>query len=270
VADDLQLAVTATRRAGAAVMRHFGTALDVHHKSAHQPVTIADIEADALLRDELTSARPDYGWLSEESRDSPDRLHRSRVWIVDPIDGTRSFIAARPEFSISVALVDSGSVVLGVVYNPATDELFHATRGDGTFLSRAGALAAAVRVSQRRAGGAAGRATLLASRSEIQAGELEPFTGYMVQRVGSTAYKLALVAAGEGDVYVSRGPKSEWDICAGVLLVTEAGGRATDARGRDPVFNRAEPRVDGVLAAGEYWHAQLLEVISTLPAREEI
>jgi myo-inositol-1(or 4)-monophosphatase len=252
-------------------MRHFGTSLDVHHKSAHQPVTIADVEADALLRDALTGERPDYGWLSEESRDSPDRLHRSRVWIVDPIDGTRSFIAARPEFSISVALVDSGSVVLGVVYNPATDELFHATRGDGTFLSRAGALATAVRVSERRTGSATSRATILASRSEIEAGELEPFMGrYTVQRVGSTAYKLALVAAGRGDVYVSRGPKSEWDICAGVLLVTEAGGRATDARGRDPAFNRAEPRVDGVLAAGEYWHAQLLEVISTLPAREEI
>jgi myo-inositol-1(or 4)-monophosphatase len=258
--------VAATRWAGAAVMRHFGSSLQVHHKSPGQPVTIADLEADALLRDALLGARPDYGWLSEESLESPDRLHRWRVWIVDPIDGTRSFIAARPEFSISVALVDSGSVVLGVVYNPATDELFHAMRGGGAFLSRAGAEAEPLRVSGRRDS----PATLLASRSEIQAGELEPFTGaYRVQRVGSTAYKLARVAGGQGEAYVSRGLKSEWDICAGVLLVTEAGGRVTDARGREPAFNRPEPLVHGVLAAGEYWHTQLLEVISALPAGEE-
>jgi myo-inositol-1(or 4)-monophosphatase len=258
--------VAATRRAGAAIMRHFGSSLPVHHKSPDQPVTIADLEADALLRDALLGARPEYGWLSEESRESPDRLDRSRVWIVDPIDGTRSFIAARAEFAISVALVDSGSVVLGVVYNPATDELFHAMRGDGAFLSRLGAAAERLRMSERRDG----PATLLASRSEIQAGELEPFTGaYRVQRVGSTAYKLARVACGQGDAYLSRGVKSEWDICAGVLLVTEAGGRVTDARGREPAFNRPQPLVHGVLAAGEYWHAQLLEVISRLPARKE-
>jgi myo-inositol-1(or 4)-monophosphatase len=258
--------VAATRWAGAAIMRHFGSSLQVHHKSPCQPVTIADLEADALLRDALLGARPDYGWLSEESLESPDRLHRWRVWIVDPIDGTRSFIAARPEFSISVALVDSGSVVLGVVYNPATDELFHAMRGDGAFLSRAGAEAEPLRVSGRHDS----PATLLASRGEIQAGELEPFTGaYRVQRVGSTAYKLARIAGGQADAYLSRGLKSEWDICAGVLLVTEAGGRVTDARGREPAFNRPEPLVHGVLAAGEYWHTQLLEVISKLPVGEE-
>jgi myo-inositol-1(or 4)-monophosphatase len=243
---DLELARTAALAAGETVMRWFGTDMDVRFKEPGQPLTEADLAADRLLREMLTRDRQGYGWLSEETADTPDRLGRHRVWIVDPIDGTRSFIAGRPEFAISIGLAEDGEVVAGVVYNPATGELFSAVRAGGAFLEQVGS----ARV--RLAGGSAAPVvrTVLASRSEIAAGE---FAGagddWQVQPVGSTAYKLARVAAGRGDAFLSRGPKSEWDICAGVLLVCEAGGVVTDLLHRPPRFNGADPYVHGIVAA---------------------
>jgi myo-inositol-1(or 4)-monophosphatase len=255
LAADLDLAIAAARRAGAAVMRHFGRELAVTYKSPGQPLTDADLEADALLHEDLIGGRPSYGWLSEETADSTDRLARRRVWIVDPIDGTRSFIARRPEFSLSIGLVDNGVPVAGVVFNPARDELFHAVRGGGAFVALGGGRAEPLRVSAR---GVGGRATLLASRSEVAAGEFDDLrAAWDIQPVGSTAYKLARVAAGRGGAFLSRGPKSEWDVCAGILLVSEAGGLATDARGRLRDFNAVDPYVHGILAANAALHRAL-------------
>jgi myo-inositol-1(or 4)-monophosphatase len=258
--DDLALAIDAVRQAGELVMQYFGRDLVVEHKSPDQPLTAADLAADALLHDLLMGARPDYGWLSEETADRPDRLERSRVWIVDPIDGTRSFIAQLREFSISVGLAEDGVPVAGVVFNPARDELYYATAGQGAFMSHGGN-DQRLRVSDRSTG-----VTMLASRSEIAAGEFEPFHDtWRVEPAGSTAYKLAGVAAGHGDAFVSRGPKSEWDICAGVLLVSEARGRATDIAGRDLTFNGADPYVHGIVATNGALHDTLLATIGGLP-----
>jgi myo-inositol-1(or 4)-monophosphatase len=265
---DLALAIDVARRAGEVVMRFFGQDLLVEHKAPDQPVTQADLAADALLRTLLTGPRSEYGWLSEETRDEPVRLSRERVWIVDPIDGTRSFIAKRPEFAISIGLAERGVPVAGVVYNPARDELFHAVLGAGAFVSRSGRAPVALHVSER---GVNGELTMLASRSEIAAGELDPFRdGWRVEPAGSTAYKLAGIAAAQGDAFVSRGPKSEWDICAGVLLVAEAGGRATDLDGAPPSFNRADPYVHGVLATNGTMHDVLLGKIRELPATSRL
>lgn len=262
-AADVALAIDASRRAGAVVMRYFGRDLLVEHKTPDQPLTEADLAANALLHELLIGARPEYGWLSEETRDHPDRLDRSRVWIVDPIDGTRSFIAKVPEFAISVGLVEDGVPVLGVVFNPARDELFHAVRGGGAFVSRARAAAKRLHVSERRMDD---EVTMLASRSEIAAGEFDPFrAGWRIEPAGSTAYKLAGVAAGHGEAFVSRGPKSEWDICAGVLLVSEAGGRTTDLNGAALTFNREDPYVHGILAANDALHDAVLTRIRELP-----
>ena len=260
---DLALAVDATRRAGDVVMRFFGRDLVVEHKSPGQPLTEADLAADRLLQELLMGARPEYGWLSEETVDRPDRLQRRRVWIVDPIDGTRSFIAKLPEFSISVALVEDGAAVVGVVYNPARDELFYAVRGGGASLSLGGAAGVTLRVSER---GIDEHVTMLASRSEIAVGEFDSFRdGWSVAPGGSTAYKLAGVAAGRGEAFLSRGPKSEWDICAGVLLVSEAGGRTTDVNGAAPQFNRPDPYVHGIVAASDKLHDAVLAKIRELP-----
>lgn len=266
-AADLALAQTAAREAGAIVMRYFGTDLDVTLKSPDQPLTEADLAADAALHAALIGARADDGWLSEESRDSADRLARRRVWIVDPIDGTRSFIARKPEFTISIGLVEDGRSVVGVVYNPARDELFSACAGSGAFLE-VGGVVQPLRVRERVVGA---EVVMLASRSEIGRGEFEPFHGtWHIEPAGSTAYKLARVAQGTGDAFVSRGPKSEWDICGGVVIVSEAGGVVTDVNGRAPRFNNAVPSVHGIIAANEVAHGELLRHIGELPVTDRL
>jgi myo-inositol-1(or 4)-monophosphatase len=263
--DDLQLAIAAARRAGAVTLRHFGTDLVVRMKGEDQPLTDADLEADAVLHEDLAGNRPAYGWLSEESVDGPDRLGRRRVWIVDPIDGTRSFVAARPEYTVSVGLAEDGDAVVGVVYNPARDELFWALRGAGAWLQERGG------APRRLAVGTGAARRILASRAEIAAGELDPFGDeWSIEPQGSTAYKLALVAAGSAEAFVSRGPKSEWDICAGVLIVAEAGGVATDLEGRVVSFNRPDPYVHGMVCAGAPLHAGLLTRVAALPPTQRL
>jgi myo-inositol-1(or 4)-monophosphatase len=262
-AADLELATRAARAAGEIAMHYFGTELVVQHKSPDQPLTVADLEADARLREVLLGARPEDGWLSEETQDSADRLHRRRVWIVDPIDGTRSFIAGRPEFTISIGLAEQGAVVVGVVYNPAREELFWAIRGAGAYVRQGNGAAERLCVSDRSPGE---QAVMLASRSEIAAGEFDPFRGvWEVEPLGSTAYKLARLAWGRGELFLSRGPKSEWDVCGGVLLVQEAGGRVTDLAGREPRFNRAPPSIGGLVATNGMLHETLLQWTGTLP-----
>lgn len=259
---DLELALDATRAAGRLVMATFGTDPAVRHKGPDQPVTEADLGADDLLMERLLGSRPEYGWLSEETADRPERLSRSRVWVVDPIDGTRSFIAGYPEFVVSVGLVEAGEPVVGVIHNPASQELFWAVRGRGAFGNR-GEAGGEYRL--RVAAAEEDRPSLLASRSELGRGELEPFLdAYDLREMGSTAYKMAGVAAGAGNGFLSRGPKSEWDVAAGALIVEEAGGTVTDLRGLRLTFNRPDPYVHGVLVAAPALHAALLKRVRAL------
>ncbi len=249
-----ELAIAAALAAGDGIMRVFGTDMEVTHKSADQPLTEADLAADRLLKRMLMSARPGYGWLSEETADSADRLDRVNVWVVDPIDGTRSFIAGRREFAVSVALAERGAPVAGAVLNPATGELYWAVRGGGAW-QRTGDVDRRLHVSSA----SAAKPVLLASRSEIARGAFAPYeAGWTVEGVGSTAYKMARVAAGHADGFLSRGPKSEWDVCAGALILAEAGAVATDADGAPLVFNRTDPSVRGVLCATPSGHPRLL------------
>ena len=261
VAADLELAWSAVTAAGEAVMRWFGGALEVTFKEPGQPLTEADLEADRILRERLLSGSPEYGWLSEETADRPDRLARDRVWIVDPIDGTRSFIGGRPEFAISVGLAERGRAILGIVSNPASGEIFWALEGGGAYRRGRGGAETRLRVQAD-----AGPRSLLASRSELAAGEFDPFRdSWQVLPLGSTAYKLARVAAGDGSAFVSRGPKSEWDVCAGALLVQEAGGVVTDLDGRPIGYNRADPYVHGIAAGSAADHAALIDRVRSLP-----
>jgi myo-inositol-1(or 4)-monophosphatase len=236
-------------------MSYYQDSFSVKDKAPDNPVTDADLAADNLLRERLRSLLPEAGWLSEETADSPERLPRRRVWVVDPVDGTKEFVMGLPEFSISVALVEDGLPQLAVVLNPVTDELFHAQRGQGAFLARR-----RVTVSARvqLAG-----ARIDASRSERKRGEFAPFEDQLdIRTMGSIAYKLARVAAGQSDATWSRGPKSEWDICAGALLVEEAGGRCVDLDGQPFVFNRPFPKVNGIIATNE----RLFEPVKSLLA----
>ncbi|MGH7483284.1 MAG: 3'(2'),5'-bisphosphate nucleotidase CysQ [Longimicrobiales bacterium] len=267
--DELALAREAALDAGRIARARFGRAQEVTHKSPDQPVTPADLAADDAIRHVIAASRPDDGWLSEETADGPDRLQRRRVWIVDPIDGTRSFIAGIPEFTVCVALAVDGVATVGVVFNPITGELFAASRGEGAWLESVGGPRDVVTRRLAVSGDVARRAdrrlVLLASRTELAAGEFEAFTDCALEPAGSTANKLVGVAAGRADAYLSRGPKSEWDVCAGTLLVEEAGGRVTDLRGEALTFNRADPSVHGILAANREAHETLLERVRRLP-----
>ncbi len=264
LASDAELALDAARRAGTLVMRWFRSDPVVRHKSPGQPVTEADLAADAMLRELLTASRPDYGWMSEETADHPDRLSRQRVWVVDPIDGTRSFIAGSPEFAISVGLALDGVPMLGVVLNPAAGEVYWAIRGAGAWRAPvSGGSAQPIRVRTSSA-----PRVLVASKTEIRRGELEPVLDALpaprewnLLGLGSTAWKLACVAGGGADAFLSRGPKSEWDVCAGALLVEMAGGTVTDAAGRPFRFNRLHSSVNGVLATTGGSHDSLVSAM---------
>jgi myo-inositol-1(or 4)-monophosphatase len=204
------------------------------------PVTAADHAADVVLRRILP--RAGEGWLSEESADDPSRLGLERVWVVDPIDGTREFIEGIPEWCVSIGLVEQGEPVAGGIYNPVTDELVLGSRETGVSFN--GEPASVTRVADSAA------ITVLASRSEMRRGEWEGVTGYRVRACGSVAYKLGLVAAGKADATWTLVPKSEWDVAAGTALVRAAGGVVCLADGAGPRFNKAEPSFPNYLAAG--------------------
>lgn len=251
-AADLELALRAARAAGEAVMPWFRAEAEVRFKSPDQPVTEADLAADRLLQEMLLGERPDYGWLSEETKDTPARLEKERLWVVDPIDGTNSFVQGRAEFAISVALVDRGRAVVGVVYNPAAGELYHAVAGGGAFLD-----GAPIRVS--RTDEAAEARTVGASRWEMRRGEFDHFVApWKVLPLGSTAWKMAKVADGTIDVFVSAGPKAEWDVAGAAVIVAEAGGRVTGPLGRELTYNQPNPAWRGVIASNGLLHDAVL------------
>jgi myo-inositol-1(or 4)-monophosphatase len=262
---DLALAFEAAAAAGGVLMRAFGAGGEVRHKGPDQPVTEADLEADAVIRSAVLDARPDDGWLSEETLDRPDRLSRPRVWIVDPLDGTRSFINGYPEFAVSIALAVEGEAALGVVYNPARSELFWAVQGGGAFVARGWAGGAPAGRRLQAIGTENAVPVILASRTELARQELARFSeGWQVKGLGSTAYKLAVVASGSADAFLSRGPKSEWDVAAGALIVAEAGGVATDRAGAALQYNRPDPHVHGILGATRAAHGTLLRMLEDM------
>jgi myo-inositol-1(or 4)-monophosphatase len=214
------------------------------------PVTEADHAVDRVLRSLLP--RDGEGWLSEESADDRARLDLSRVWVVDPIDGTREFVQGIPEWCISIGLVEDGSPVAGGILNPVTDELVVGVAGEGVTYN---GMAAKVLDPEDLAG-----VTVLASRSELRRGEWKRFEGarFDVRPCGSVAYKMALVAAGRVEATFTVVPKHEWDVAAGTALVRAAGGRVTLADGSEPRFNQPRPRFPNLVAAGPRVSAALL------------
>jgi len=248
---ELQAARDAAMAAGQILQRYYRDGgYQVDSKGHDNPVTTADFEADSKLKQILRDAFPAYGWLSEETADSDERLNRDRVWIVDPLDGTKEFIRGIPEFVVAIALTEHGVPVMGVTYNPIKHEMFWSVRGAGCHLD-----GAPVTVSSTRT---LDNATILASRSETARGEWKAYEGRVIVRaIGSVAYKLALVAAGQADATFTLTPKSEWDIAAGAALIIAAGGRVTDVHGNELRFNRREVKVPGLVASNGYLHAAL-------------
>lgn len=247
----VERARAAVLAAGAIAMRYFRQKHARWEKGPGQIVTEADIAVDRFLHAQLCRDPATDGWLSEEAEDDRLRLERRRVWVVDPIDGTRSFAEGTPEFTICVALLVEDEPVLGFVHNPATAELFEARRGEGAFLNGVPMRATDVAVL-------AG-ARIVASKFETRRRGFGAFLPTAeLSSLGSLAYKLALVAAGRFDGYLSWRLTHDWDIAAAVLLLAEAGALITEADGAPIRLNRPEPRHRGLLAAGRALHAPLL------------
>jgi myo-inositol-1(or 4)-monophosphatase len=239
--DQLEVLVRAVRRAGEQVLRLAAHGFETHIKKDRSPVTTADLAVNDILRDALLGAFPEDGWLSEESQDDLARLEKKRVWVVDPIDGTKYFMRSIPQYSISVALVEAQAPVVAVVYNPMRDELYSALAGTGTRMNGR-------RVSVTSA--SAPRPVILVSPPGFERGafrRLEPHAE--CRPMGSIAYTLALVAAGAADATLNADGLNEWDVAAGVLLVREAGGAVVDGAGNPLVFNKPKTSVRGIVAA---------------------
>lgn len=242
---DLILAKDAAIEAGGVILNYYKADYEIRDKGYHNPVTTADHAADACLKDILMKARPEYGWLSEETVDSPDRLSKDRVWVVDPLDGTKEFIEGVPNFVISVALVEKGEPIVGILYNPVTKETFTAAKGEGAFLN-----GDPIRCSTKEN---LVDMVILNSRSETRRGLWKPFDGTFreLKEVGSVAYKLGLTAAGKADIFASLRPKNEWDICAGNCIINEAGGKLIDLHGNPRQYNLEKTLIEPGLIAGD-------------------
>ncbi|TNE34025.1 MAG: 3'(2'),5'-bisphosphate nucleotidase CysQ [Alphaproteobacteria bacterium] len=245
---------TAVREAGDIARRYFNASVKSWEKKPGDPVSEADLAIDTHLKERLMAAHPDYGWLSEETKDDLARLQRSRVWIVDPIDGTRTFIAKKPEFTICAALVEDGTPVAGIVYNPILEEFYEASFGSGARLN--GKIITCSNKSDLA------KAQLLASRKAFEWHDwLGEVPGATFAHVNSIAYRIVKVASRHVDASLSLTAKSDWDIAAADIILNEAGGCTTTARGEPLVYNRKSVNHKNVISSGEKMHPALMHLL---------
>ena len=209
-------------------------------KAGGSPVTEADREVNHVLHKMLP--RQGDGWLSEETVDDAGRLKAERVWVVDPLDGTHQFIDGVPEWCVSIGLVEDGIAVAGGIANPDAGRVVLGAQGLGVTLNG--------EAVQHRTLPSSETAVVLASRSETRRGDWKRFEGrgFVIQPTGSVAYKLGCVAAGLADATWTLTPKNEWDVAAGVALVSAAGGMVCSLEGELPRFNRARTLMEGLIA----------------------
>lgn len=243
--------ISAVRAAGKAILSLSGKNNITLKNINHSPLTTADIQANQILKKQLLEHFPEYGWLSEETDDNSIRLSKKRVWIVDPLDGTKEYINNIPEFAVSVALVEDGIPIISTIFNPVTEDFFYASKGSGAWLNNKRIYCDHPFSHQ---------VDVLASRSEMNTGNWQRFTDrFNVRPMGSIAYKLALIAAGKAHATFSLQGRSEWDIAAGVLLVQEAGGIVHDLSGKSFMFNQSNTRINGIIACSKTAYSTLMK-----------
>ena len=239
------------RDAGEVALKTFKGDLKHWTKAGNSPVSEADMAVDALLKQRL--AMPDVGWLSEETEDHPARLSARRIWIADPIDGTRAYIAGLPDWTIAVAFVEDGRPLLGCVYAPVTDELFFAEAGKGATCN-------GLRISVTDAADLTGARVNGPRRAMEDIRKAQP-TLQVLPRIHSLALRFCRVAQGELDGAYAGGNSKDWDLAAADLLVHEAGGLISTLTGQSLIYNRPDPVHGALLAAGRARHAVLLGLI---------
>ena len=254
---DLDLLTATVREAGEIAREGFASVSKSWEKSKGNPVTDTDLAVDRFLKERLSAARLDYGWLSEESADTSERLAKRRVFIVDPIDGTLAFIRRTAEFTICASVVEDGKPIVAVIFNPLTSELFSAMRGAGAWLN-----GEPIHVSARRD---LEGCRMLVARDVIQHPAWPtPWPAMDIGKRASIAYRMALVANGAYDAMMTLSAKHEWDTAAGSLIVTEAGGLATSHAGLVLAYNQRVPTHRSIVCAGPALHAAILERTATL------
>src|SRR5438270_9419370 len=252
-ADILKRIESAIEAARTVFARFTPGAIETEYKIGHDPVTEADRAIDAVLRKNLL--RDGEGWLSEESVDDVSRLSKQRVWVVDPLDGTREFVQGIPEFCASIGFVEDGRPVAGGICNPATGETIIGAIDAGVLYNGKPA-----RPSQRTT---LKGSLILASRSEVKRGEWQQFQSddYQIRPMGSVAYKLGLVSAGLADITFTLTPKNEWDVAAGAALVQSAGGFVATLENTPLRCNNRNPLLSGLLAGGPFLREPLLSAL---------
>ncbi len=254
---DLALIEEAVRDAGVIARKFYQGSYRKWSKEKGQPVTECDLAIDRFLFERLRTARPDYGWLSEETEDDPERCNARTLFIVDPIDGTVAFLKGRPHFTICVAVVEARRPAVAAIYNPVTGECFTAISAQGARLN-----AKTIHVSPRMQ---LEGARILGPRSmfenQIRALHWPPVH---VETRNSVAYRLALVACGSFDATVALSAKHDWDLAAGDLIVQEAGGCVSTHTGAPLRYNGPEPIQPSVVAAGPALQAQILDRVHNL------
>ena len=242
---ELKITIKAAKEAGDVILKYYKSKYEIKDKSYHNPVTTADKEADETIKKILMTNFPDYGWLSEETVDSSERLLKEKVWVVDPLDGTKEFIEGIPNFVVSIGLVKEGNPILGILYNPVTKELFSASKGEGAFLNNERISCSSKEKTEEM--------VILNSRSETRRGLWNPYKDKfkVLEPIGSVAYKLGLTAAAKADVFASLRPKNEWDICAGNCIINESGGKLIDLNGNQRKYNLEKTLIEPGLIAGD-------------------
>jgi len=215
--------------------------LKVNYKSRNQPVTNADLEINTFLKNFLKKISPNYGWLSEESLDDKSRYECENFWCLDPIDGTRSYIYGKPEYTISLALINGQVPILGFIYNPNTEEFFFSKKNSGSFCNEK-----KINVNKKRK---LNECLIAVSSSEKKKLEsLNFFSDKKILKMGSIAYKIALVAKGKIDIALSFTKKNDWDLAASDLLINEAGGEIKSITGEKINYNTSNLKINSVVA----------------------
>lgn len=254
---DFELLREAVNEGGRIAKHYYDNGFEHWDKAKGDPVSEADLAVDKALKEALGGARPDYGWLSEETEDDLSRLERERVWIVDPIDGTRAFVKNRPHFTICAALVEHGLPVLGAVFNPITDEFYDAELGNGAKCN--GEIITVGSTNQLE------NCKMLSYENAFNHKRWADLWPKMnVEARNSVALRMVLVAGGGFDACLSLNSKSDWDLAAADLIAREAGALVTDHHGENFIYNQRKTTRRGLITANEFLHAEIIERVRTL------
>jgi myo-inositol-1(or 4)-monophosphatase len=252
---DLDLILSAAKEAAIVASDLRAKGLKVEYKDGGSPVTNGDLAVNDLLMERLRTARPDYGWLSEETPDTTDRLSKKRVFLIDPIDGTSAYVKGRDWWTICVGIVEDGRAIAGVVIAPVLDEIYLAADGQGATLNGGRIVVSGCKTVE-------GCNMLGDPKMFADPRWPTPWPDMHIEARNSVAYRMCLVASGAFDGVLAPSPKHDWDMAAADIIVREAGGLATDNKNRLFDFNRPDPKQFGLVCAGPALHPLLLERVA--------